>query len=84
MAIENARLYKQAQETARKTAALAQIASQVAFGGALSSTLQVLCGHIVDATGAVAAAVVLRESEFDKTQMVGTYGLPEGYADALN
>ncbi|HKP52934.1 MAG TPA: PAS domain S-box protein [Chloroflexia bacterium] len=84
IAIENARLYRQAQETARKTAALAQIASQVAFGGSLGSTLQVLCRHIVDVTGAVASAVVLRDAESGQTRMVGTYGLPEGYADALN
>ena len=84
IAIENARLYREAQETTRKTAALAQIASQVAFGGALSSTLQVLCRHIVDVTGAVASAVVLHDPQTGKTEMAGTHGLPDGYASALN
>ena len=84
IAIENARLYEQAQETARKTAALAQTASQVAFGGDLESTLDVVCKHVVDVTGAVAAAVVLREGDSPHERMVGEYGLPEGYAAAFN
>jgi len=82
VAIDNAKLYEQAQETARKTAAIAQTASQVAFGGSLQSTLDMLCRHVVDVTGAVAAAVVLREDEHDR--MAGTFGLPEEYAPALN
>ncbi|MEO8287478.1 MAG: PAS domain S-box protein [Chloroflexota bacterium] len=84
IAVENARLYEQAQETTRKTAALAQIASQVAYGGSLYPTLDILCRQVVDVTGAVASAVVLRDTDEEQARMVGSYGLPEEYPTALN
>ena len=84
LAVENARLYEQAQTTARMTSALAQIASRVAFGGSLQSTLDDLCEQVVGATGAVGAAVALFEGASRQARMVGTYGLPEGYASAMN
>jgi PAS domain S-box-containing protein len=84
IAIENARLYEQAQETAHKTAALAQSASQVAYGGDLQTTLDMMCRHVVDVTGASAAAVVLRDPETGLERMIGSHGLPDGYAGALN
>jgi PAS domain S-box-containing protein len=82
VAIGNARLYDQTQKTARSTAALAQIASRVAFGGSLESTLDDISRHVVDATGAVASAVVLIDPDSEEQRMVGTCGLPEGYAAA--
>jgi PAS domain S-box-containing protein len=82
VAIENARLYRQAQETTRKTAALVQTASQIAFGGSLSSTLEVLCERVASVVGAVASSVVLTDDGTQK--MVAAHGLPDGYVDALN
>ena len=84
VAIENARLYEQAQENTRKTAALSQIASQVALGGSLRTILDTLCQHVVDETGAAAAAIVLRDLEAEHDRMAGEYNLPDGYADAMN
>lgn len=84
IAIENARLYEQAQEASRVTGALAQIASRVAFGGSLDTMLHDLCEHVVGATGAVAAAVALRNEDSEEILMVGGHGLPEGYAAAFN
>jgi PAS domain S-box-containing protein len=84
IAIENARLYEQAQANTRKTAALAQVASQVAYGGSLQSTLDVLCQRVVEVTGAMASAVVLRDESSQQLRMVGTCGLPEGYAPSMN
>jgi PAS domain S-box-containing protein len=83
IAIDNAKLYEQAVDNSRKTAAIAQTASQVAFGASLQSTLDILCRHVVDVTGAIASAVVLREAD-GQDRMAGVYGLPEGYAPALN
>jgi PAS domain S-box-containing protein len=84
IAIENARLYNLAQQAAQSTAALAQIASRVAYGGSLQETLDEVCEHVVRATGAVAAGVILFDPESSERRMVGTYGMPEGYANAVN
>lgn len=84
IAIENARLYGQAQDTARITAALAETGARVAYGGSLESILDDICRHIVVATGASAAAVLLVDEEPEKAYMAGTYGLPEGYAARIN
>ncbi len=84
LAIENARLYEHAQQASRSTAALAQIASRVAYGGSLQKTLDDICQHVVVATGAAAAGVVLYDTESGQRSMVGAYGLPEGYKEAVN
>jgi PAS domain S-box-containing protein len=84
VAIENARLYEEAQESARKTAALAQIAAGVALGGSLETTLDGLAQSVVLATGAAAAAVVLIEGDPPLERMVGTYGLGEGWGAAFD
>jgi PAS domain S-box-containing protein len=82
IAIENARLYEQAQENTRKTAALAQVASQVAFGGSLQSTLDVLCRRVVEVTGGLASSVILHDGS--QLRMAGTCGLPHGFAEAMH
>ncbi|MFL5732784.1 MAG: GAF domain-containing protein [Chloroflexia bacterium] len=84
IALENARLYEQAREAARSTEALARIASRVAFGGSLESTLDDMCVHIVHATGAVAAGVVLYDDALQSWHMVGSHGHPEGYVEGSN
>ncbi len=87
VAIENARLYEEVQRTLRNTTALAQTASRVAFGGALPATLEDVCRHIVTATGAVAASVVLfgpESRELAEARLAGTYGLPDAYVAAVN
>ncbi|HET9496396.1 MAG TPA: GAF domain-containing protein [Chloroflexia bacterium] len=84
VAIENARLYEEAQETNRRTATLATVASRVALGGSLQSTLDDLCRSVVEATGAVAAAVAVIKEDTGLQHMTGTCNLPEGYPEALN
>jgi signal transduction histidine kinase len=84
VAIENARLYEDAQETTRRTAILAEVASRVALGGSLQSTLDDLCRIIVDATDALSAAVAVTHEETGLQHLVGTCNLPEGYPEALN
>jgi PAS domain S-box-containing protein len=84
VAIENARLYEEAQETNRRTATLADVASRVALGGSLQSTLDDLCRSVVDATGVVSAAVAVIDEDTGLQHMIGTCNLPEGYPEALN
>jgi len=84
VAIENARLYEQAQQTTSMTAALAQIASRVAFGGSLEDMLDDLCQHVVKATGAMGSIVTLFDPASKATRIAGTHGLPEGYAEAMD
>ncbi len=83
LAIEKARLYRQAQEESRKTAALARIAASVALAGSLETILRGLAQSVVEATGAEASAVVLTEGEPPRPRDAGAYGLPEGYGPAM-
>ncbi|HEY0068901.1 MAG TPA: GAF domain-containing protein [Chloroflexia bacterium] len=82
IAIENAKLYEEAQEAVRRTTALAQIASSVAFEGSLETILDDLARNVVQATGAEACAVLLLDEQANDTVYAGAYGLPEGYAAA--
>lgn len=84
IAIENANLYAQAYATGRETAALAQTAAQVAFGGSLDVTLNKMCEQVVTAAGALACAIVLHDYDKDFDQIQGSFGLPEGYVHGLN
>lgn len=84
IAIENARLYEQAQETTRRTATLAQIASRVALGGPLRPTLDDLTTSVVGATGAVASAIGVLNDKSGLLQLSGTCNLPDGYAEGLD
>lgn len=83
LAIEKARLYRQAQEEARKTGALARIASSVALAGPLDAILRGLAQSVVEATGAEASAVVLTEGEPPRPRYAGAYGLPDEYGPAM-
>ncbi|MDQ3929221.1 MAG: GAF domain-containing sensor histidine kinase, partial [Chloroflexota bacterium] len=84
IAIENARLYEQAQETTRRTATLAQMASRVALGGPLGPTLSDLSAEVVGATGAVASAIGVINDKTGLLKLSGTCNLPEGYAEGLD
>ncbi|HEX8218007.1 MAG TPA: GAF domain-containing protein [Chloroflexia bacterium] len=82
IAIENAKLYEEAQEAVRRTTALAQVASSLAFEGSLETILDDLACNVVQATGAEACAVLLLDEKTGDTVYAGAYGLPEGYAAA--
>ncbi|HET7077679.1 MAG TPA: GAF domain-containing protein [Chloroflexia bacterium] len=81
--LENARLYERSQELARKNAALAQIASNVAFAGSLEATLHALARNVVQATSAAACAVVLIDEVGETVRLASCWGLPDGYAAAM-
>jgi PAS domain S-box-containing protein len=68
----------------REGQALMQIASNVAFGGSLESTLDNVCRHVVSATGAEAAAVVLKDPETEQFTIVGMHGLSDEFVEAQN
>ena len=82
-AIENAKLYTEAQESARRTGALAQIASSMALTDSLASNLDSLARSVVEATEAVAASVVLLSENSTTLSVDGSYGLPEGYLQGI-
>lgn len=82
IAIENAKLYEEAQEALRRTSALAQIASSVAFEGSLETILNDLARNVVQTTGAEACAVLLLNDKTGGSDYAGSYGLPDGYAVA--
>ena len=81
-----AAIFRDVTETrrlSREAAALAQVASSVAGAGSLEATLDALATSVVEATRAVACSVVLVDPEVDTFRVVGSAGLPEGYAEAM-
>jgi signal transduction histidine kinase len=83
VAIENARLYAQAQESARKTAALARVASRVVLGGPLESALDEVARAVAEASGAVACGLLIGGDDPTRSLIAGAHGLPDGYTAAL-
>lgn len=68
----------------RWTAALAQVASSVAYAGTLETTLSALARTIVRVTGGAACTVVLIEDDDRHSwRVAASFGLPEGYVQAL-
>jgi PAS domain S-box-containing protein len=82
VALENARLYEDAQEENRKTAALAEIGASVALAGSLETILGRLAGSVIKPTGAIACAVLLLEGDPPRERIAGTHGLDEGWSVA--
>jgi len=72
-----------ARRLAGQAAALGQVAASVASAGSLEATLAALAASVVGATRAVACSVVLLNGESDTFRVVGSHGLPDGYADAM-
>jgi signal transduction histidine kinase len=83
IAVANARLYDQAQEETRKTAALAQIAASLTVDQSMEETLNALAAGAMRATRAAAAAVLLTDPVTARTQYAGAAGFPEGLAARL-
>jgi GAF domain-containing protein len=83
VAIENARLYEQAQELTRKTVTLAQFASKVAFASSFDTTFAALARSVVETTTAVACSVVLIDEVSNTMRLAKAYGLPKGYLAAM-
>jgi PAS domain S-box-containing protein len=84
VALENARLFEEAQEETRRTAALAEIGASVALAGSLETILDGLADSVVKATGAIASALLLIEGEPPTERIVGSYGLPQGSSAAYS
>jgi signal transduction histidine kinase len=83
LAIENARLYAQAREEARRTRTLAETAFSVTLAGSLDRVLTDLAERVVQTGRAKACAVFVTEEELTEGRMAGMYGLPPEYARRL-
>lgn len=68
----------------REGQALMQIASSVAYGGSLKSTLNDICRHVVSATGAEAALIALKNPETQQFTTEGMHGLSEEFVETMN
>jgi PAS domain S-box-containing protein len=66
-----------------RVATLSRIAANLAFDLPTEDTLNVLAESAVNASTAVACAVVLVDSKDDTLHLFGSYGLPEGYTAGL-
>jgi PAS domain S-box-containing protein len=66
-----------------RVAALSRIAANLAFDLPTEDTLNVLAESAVNASTAVACAVILIDESGDTPHLFGSHGLPEGYTDGL-
>jgi len=83
-AIENATLFAQTETRVRQLEALTLIASSFSLEVSLPELMTHMAEHIVRATSAVAGSVTLAEGPDGGMHMIGTAGLPEGFADAMD
>src|SRR6195256_505947 len=67
----------------RQAIAISQSAAGLAVTQSLKATLDALAESVVDATTAVACGVYLLDAD-GSLRTAGTYGLPEGYAAAID
>jgi PAS domain S-box-containing protein len=72
-----------ARRLEREAAALAQMAASVSIAGSLEATLDALARSVVQASEAVACVILLYDAEQEQLRTVGTHGLPDGYAAAM-
>jgi PAS domain S-box-containing protein len=73
----------EARRQEREAAALARIAASLTVDQPMETTLATLAEIVVHSTQAIAAAVMLISDDDAQLNLAGTYGLPEGAADAL-
>jgi PAS domain S-box-containing protein len=66
-----------------RVAALSRIAANLAFDLPTEDTLNVLAESAVNASTAVACAVILIDESSDTPHLFGSHGLPGGYTDGL-
>lgn len=67
----------------REAVALAQNAASLGITRSLDATLDAIAQSVVKTTSAIACAVYLLEKDGD-LRTAGTFGLPRGYAEAIN
>lgn len=63
--------------------ALTHVSASLTFDQPMEATLDTLAAGVVEVTHAVACAVAIIDDERDTYRVVGTFGLPEGYAAAV-
>ncbi len=82
VAVENARLFRASEQTARENSVLADIAASVALDQPIRETLNAIAANVVRASGAVAASIHLVDFETDTVRMSGGAGFPPLLIDA--
>lgn len=89
VAIDNARLYEEAQRRARANAALARVASSLMYNRPVQEVINGLAEDALAGTEAVGCAITFFDSGMNTDArlrdigIIGTCGLPEGYADGM-
>ncbi|MBE0609028.1 MAG: GAF domain-containing protein [Dehalococcoidia bacterium] len=82
VAIENASLFAEAERRASETTALSRVATSLDLERSVKSTLDNLAQRMVESTGAVGCSVSTL-TEDGLLLLGGTYGLPEGFLEAV-
>jgi len=72
-----------ARRREREASSLTQIAASLTLDQPMERTLDNLAAHVVEATRAIATAVLLMDESGQVLRMVGTHGLPHGASAAL-
>lgn len=79
IAIDNARLFSEAQRHIRQNNALARVTSNLQFVELLEDNLDALARDIVEAANVVACSIILTTETAPFFGKAGQYGLPNGY-----
>lgn len=82
VALDNARLFAEAERRAQEMTALSRVATSLDLERSLKGTLDILAQRIVESTNAMGATVSTVASD-GSLKMGGTYGLPEGFLEAV-
>jgi signal transduction histidine kinase len=85
VAVQNARLYSEAEQRAREQQALRRIAAELLYARPLGDVLNALARTVVEESRAMAAAVIYAEGDVEAgtRSWVGEYGLPAGYMESM-
>lgn len=91
IAIQNALLYEQSaaqtvelEARVRQMEALSTIAASLTLHVGESRVYDELAGQVLRATSALACAVIVLDDDAESLRMLGTAGLPEGFAGAMD
>ncbi len=82
VALDNARLFAEAERRAQEMTALSRVATSLDLERSLKGTLDILAQRLVESTRAMGASVSTLTSD-GMLKMGGTYGLPEGFLEAV-
>lgn len=83
IAIDNARLFDEAQLRIRQNTSLAALVRNITLGLPLEDMLNRIASDVIDATGYMGASIILGQRHAPYFRIAGSAGLPQGFIPAM-